>query len=802
MKTIFRLNTVKRIFLFCGICGSSLAGSAKTIDIYVSQSTSNIERGEGSKDHPFVSFRQVTDFLEHLRSEKNETPVNVWIASGVYELNHPLRLTAKENSISNGMVTFRSWGEGNVVLSGGKHITDWKEIEPNHWVAELPEVKNGNWYFRQLFAGHNRLTRARTPNKGFLKTKGSLSVARQGSSLSEALGKDATHWLSRCGFTYEGDDIRYWEDWKNAEILTFHSWECSWQSIMSVDTLHREVYFTSPSRYPVGRFGQNMRYRIENIREALDEPGEWFLDKENGQLHLLTHKGESPEDMDIYAPKLERIVECEGTENNHVANISFENIDFQYTSYRMGLYDIAPDWPAEIQKSIPFFPSDIRPGYTGSQAAPTVGASLCMKYADNVHFEQCGMRHLGAIGVSIDKGCRAVKLNGCELSDLGAGGVYMGFDVRLVEETGIPESDAPCENVISNCLITGLGHVHPAAVGVWMAQTKDNKVIHNEISYVSYSGISTGWTWGFEPNYTKNNYIAHNYIHHVAQTLGDAAGMYSLGDCTGTVYDSNYIDQIYKGEGVYGVVDAMGFDECSSKITIQNTVVGKTSGKVASFGRSSSPELQTWKNNNFDMNVSRPVLEHRTELDPENFTVLAAFHPVSTFINLSGRKEERWLVRKNGSADKDGFYGMFIQGKQAVAYLNIGGGSKGLYQIASSNNVVEDDKENTATISYDGRVFRFYFNNQLVGEKNIDKKRTPGYGKLEIAPISSNSLRNGLEKLYIVDKAVSPEGISETSAGFSWIAPKPKKEAIDVQKVIREAGPDKKYTKRFLKNMK
>ena len=174
-------------------------------------------------------------------------------------------------------------------------------------------------------------------------------------------------------------------------------------------------------------------------------------------------------------------------------------------------------------------------------------------------------------GVAIAKGCRGIKLNGCEISDTGAGGIYIGFDIRQVKEAGVPERDVPRDNVISNCLITSLGHVHPAAVGVWMAQTSNNKILKNEISYVSYSGVSMGWTWAFDPNYTKNNYIAHNYIHHVAQTLGDAAGIYSLGDCEGSVYDGNYIDQIYKGEGVYGVVDAMGFDECSSKICLLYT---------------------------------------------------------------------------------------------------------------------------------------------------------------------------------------------------------------------------------------
>lgn len=87
-----------------------------------------------------------------------------------------------------------------------------------------------------------------------------------------------------------------------------------------------------------------------------------------------------------------------------------------------------------------------------------------------------------------------------------------------------------------------------------------------------------------------------------------------------------------------------------------------------------------------------------------------------------------------------------------VACLNIGGGLGNLYRIIS-DNVVEDDKNNAATITYDGQNFCFYFNDQLIGNLSINQKRTPGDGKLEIAPIGSNSLRQGIQKLYIADKA-------------------------------------------------
>ena len=788
-----------QIFIGCLLIGMLVQSvSAKGLDLYMS--VKGHDKTEiGTKDAPFSSFETLLNQIAQLRADGNHDPIQVWLSAGIYELEKPLRFTVRHNSVTDGTITFHSPRNDRVILSGGRHITSWKEVEPNHWVAQLPEVKVGNWYFRQLFAGDKRLTRARTPNKGFLTTQGTLSMYKQKGIRVNKDKNPADYWLSRCGFAYQGNDIQYWDDWKSAEILTYHSWECSWQAIQSIDTMKKDVYFTSPCRYPVGQFGQKMRYRIENIREALDEPGEWFLDRSKGELHLLTNEGENPVEMDIYAPRLIHLLEMDGEASQPVANIEFDHIDFQYSDYEMGLYDTAPNWPAEIQQGIPYFPSDIRPGFTGSQAAPTVGASLNFDYAENIRLEECGIRHLGAIGVHIDKGSKGITLNGCEIADLGGGGVYLGFDVRLVEEAGIPQSDAPCHNVVSNCYIHHLGNVHPAAVGIWMAQASDNQITNNEIAYVSYSGTSMGWTWGVEPNYTKNNLVARNYIHHTAQVLGDAAGMYSLGDCSGCVYDGNYIDQIYKGEGVYGVVDAMGFDECSSHIIIKNQGVGRVSGKVARFGRSSSAELQTWNNNNFDMNVERLVFEAPQIPDPACFTVEVKFVPASSFLNLSGWQEQKWLLRK-GAADKDGSYGVYMEGKCMSAYMNIGGGKENAYFI-TSGNVVKDDEENIVVLNYDGEMMRFYFNGKLVGEKSIHKERKIGGYKLEIAPITANSLRNGIVCFSVYAQALTPDNLSDEKLVFNWKAPK-FKSSLNIDKVIEEAGPSKKYRKNFITKKK
>src|SRR5690606_14993546 len=46
------------------------------------------------------------------------------------------------------------------------------------------------------------------------------------------------------------------------------------------------------------------RYYIDNLFEALTDPGEWYLNRETGRLHYLPRPGETPVNTEIRAPHL------------------------------------------------------------------------------------------------------------------------------------------------------------------------------------------------------------------------------------------------------------------------------------------------------------------------------------------------------------------------------------------------------------------------------------------------------------------------------------------------------------------
>jgi hypothetical protein len=52
--------------------------------------------------------------------------------------------------------------------------TGWKSatVETKHlWTAEIPDVRDGRWNFRQLWINGQSATRARNPNTGFMQVE-------------------------------------------------------------------------------------------------------------------------------------------------------------------------------------------------------------------------------------------------------------------------------------------------------------------------------------------------------------------------------------------------------------------------------------------------------------------------------------------------------------------------------------------------------------------------------------------------------------------------------------------------------
>ena len=477
----------------------------------------------------------------------------IYLTTGNYFLNQPLILRPDDSGL-----TIAGLGKAAPVLSGGRRIEGWKESLKDGkklWTAEIPEARNSRWIFRELWMNGRRATRARYPNTGYLKIEHLLDARPDWSR-------------GQTRFRYAPGDLQSWKTITEAEIMVMNRWADSRLPVFSVDEDQRVINFTKRSVFALE---EGDLYYVEGMFEALDEPGEWHLDRHAGIIYYLPRPGETLEKSEAIAPYLVQVLRFEGAPEQHqfVSGVTLSNLVFSHTEWCF-----PEGFASETNK--PTISPEPEPQVGGfAQAAIGVPGAVWGQGVRNAAFDNCWFRKLGNYGLELAGGCQSNHIAQCEFSDLGAGGIKIG-------ETAIRsrESEITRANEITDCEIHDGGKMFPSAIGIWIGQSPDNRLVHNSIHDFYYTGISIGWTWGYGAALASNNLVAFNHVHHIGvksdgdgPILSDMGGIYTLGKQPGTRVINNLWHDIaglrYGGWGIY-------FDEGSSGIIAQSNVVYRT----------------------------------------------------------------------------------------------------------------------------------------------------------------------------------------------------------------------------------
>ena len=241
-------------------------------------------------------------------------------------------------------------------------------------------------------------------------------------------------------------------------------------------------------RYGDHRIAVGARFFVENVREALDAPGEWYFDRRTGVIELQREPGQSGPDEAV-ASRLDRLLDISAD------HLSFEGIAFAHTAYR---------------------PQQDHWYHAESHAVRLLNANRC-------RFVACAFLNLGGGAIVINGASRGNEILGCEVAEAGAGGGTLNShpeNLYACDPERYTREPTTCANRVVGNHIHHIGRIWKHGAGVYLQASADNEIMHNDVHHTSrHPIIATGRCGG--------NEISFNRIHHSSLETGDAGAIHT-----------------------------------------------------------------------------------------------------------------------------------------------------------------------------------------------------------------------------------------------------------------------------------
>lgn len=546
LRMFTRLSSSVLVFAFGFVFFSGIARNANAQSTYyVSPSGNDAWNGKSTgwvsgTEGPLASLSIAVEKVQAEFLSNGTKDFRIVLRNGVHQLDKPILLTEKDAF----RLTIEAHEGEKPVISAGKLITGWKRAKVNGkncWLVNIPEVKNGQFYFRQLFVNGQRAQRPRLPEKGFYEVEDPLfgTTGTSGQQYADA---------ARDRFIFKDGDIKNWKNLTDVNLMVLHFWQEDYLPIKEVNWEKREIVFNAKSymaftrSHPYHVCG-NAWYYADNVFEALDSPGEWYLDKPTGNLYYIPLPGEKMNETEVVAPVLSQILSVKGNESEGkpAGNVHITGIDFRYSEIV---------WNAHYG--------------TGNAYGNSGPALLSFRYARNCSVSECKFSGLGEYAVEIEGETQDIYITGNEFRSLGAGAVKMRNCSRIF--------------ITDNEIHSG-GRIFHGAPAIVANVTRYCRFNHNHISDFYYNGITCSAARNLPGCY--DNLIMKNHIHDIGQGwLSDMGGIYLPGLQPGMVVRGNVVHDVnsacYGGNAVY-------LDDHAQHIIVEQNLLYRTNNVIVNF---------------------------------------------------------------------------------------------------------------------------------------------------------------------------------------------------------------------------
>ena len=303
---------------------------------------------------------------------------------------------------------------------------------------------------------------------------------------------------------------------------------------------------------------------LQGAREYITEPGEWAV--EGNRVYYYPENPESLPDTEIVAGLADNLFYIHGEPGRPVKNIVISGLRLEMNAFGENLLAHA------------------RANNVTGEYESNLKGLVCLRNAENVTVKDCRMENAGYMAVVLTEYAQNNVIAGNDIRHTGYAGMF------LIGEN--PGSLNYCckNNTVTNNRIRKVGEFVGHGAGIYLMNSGENRITHNDISYVPRYGISLkGIRYGVFPdngltdvpfgdhwkyNQTTKNLIAYNRIYNTGIRSGDGGGIEGWGMGRDNMIDHNIVYNAYRGIATTGWRGHSIFlDDAAHYVTVTNNII-------------------------------------------------------------------------------------------------------------------------------------------------------------------------------------------------------------------------------------
>jgi len=482
--------------------------------LYVSLSGS--DRNNGSLTKPFRSINKALLAAGSLR----DADVRIELRGGKYYLDTTLILKAEDLKVRS--LTIQNYGKEKVSISAGRKLDlNWTSAGKGIFKAAVPS----NVSFERLYINGALQQMARYPN----------------------YDPEARIFNGTAADAIAPARVKSWKNPAGGYVHALHSGEWgSWDYLITGSDKDGKLNLQGgwQNNRPSEMHSQH-RF-VENIREELDVPGEWYLDKAERMLYYFPSAGIDIRKSLVEVSRLKNSIELKGTPAGPVKNVEIKGLSFLHNERSF------------METKEPLLRSD----WTIYR-----GGAILFDGTENCKITDCQFTGIGGNAIMLSNYNLKDTISGSYVANIGASAVcFVGnrsavrsplnnYEESLpydkIDKTPGPLSnDYPQECVVTDNLFHNLGEIEKQATGVQIAMSSGIKVSHNTIYNTPRAGINIGdGCWG-------GHEIAYNDVFNTVLETGDHGAFNSWGRDRFWHPDRKYMDSIVMAHPELILLDA------------------------------------------------------------------------------------------------------------------------------------------------------------------------------------------------------------------------------------------------------